>query len=94
MRNFLAKLLSRYLMPDYEAHKRSALLYTSANEVTLRKDLEHFRQRALTSEKHVDMFCDVSDKLVKLAMDVPDGEMTPFVHQAICEVENARRYVK
>ena len=94
MRNLLAMFISRYLMPNYEAHKRSALLYTSANEVTLRKDLEHFKERALTAEEHVNMFCDISDKLVKLAMNVPDGEMTPFVHQAICEVENARRYIK
>lgn len=93
MKNFLAKLLSRYLMPDYEAHKQSALLYTSAKEVSLRKDLNYYKQRALTAEKHVRMFCDISDRLVKMAMDVPNDEMTSFVHQAILEVENARRYL-
>ena len=94
MKNLIARLLSRYLMPDYEAHKRSALLYTSANEVYLRKELKKYQERALTAEKHVRMFCDVSDNIVKMAVDVPDGEMTPFVHQAVVEVENARRYIK
>lgn len=93
MKNLLAKLLSRWLMPDYEAHKRSALLYTSANEVSLRKNLAHFKQRALTAEKHLAMFCDVGDRVVRMAMDIPDGEMTPFVHQAVLELEHARRYL-
>ena len=81
-------------MPDYEAHKRSALLYTSANEVILRKELAEYKERTRIAEGHVKMFCETSDNLVKLALDVPDGEMTPFVHRTIVEVENTRRYVK
>lgn len=93
MKNFLAKLLSRYLMPDYEAHKRSALLYTSANEVILRKELAKMTERAHNAEKHVKMFLDVTDEVAKLALNQPDGEMTPYVHQSVCMLENARKYV-
>lgn len=92
-RLWLAYLISRYIMPDYEAHKLAALHNTSANEVYYRNEAKRWKQRAQLAEKHVDMFCDVNDRIVKMAMNVPDGEMTPFVHESIVTLENARRYV-
>lgn len=81
-------------MPDYQAHKRAALLYTSANEIALRKDLEKCKARLVQAEKHVDMFCEVTDNIVKHAFEVPDDQMLPFVHQTVLEIEHARKYVK
>ena len=81
-------------MPDYEAHKRARLFYTSAAEVALRKDLEKAQARLAQAEKHVTMFLEVTDNIVKHAFEVPDEQMFPFVHQTVIEIENARHYMR
>lgn len=93
IKNLLAKLFSEHLMPDYEAHKRAAQMNTSANEVHLRTELKKYKERATTAEKRVAMFSEMSNEIIKLAMEVPNGEMTPFVHQAVVEVEQRMRYL-
>lgn len=79
-------------MPDYEAHKRSALLYTSANEVYLRKELNKTKERADTAEKHVRMFLDVSDRIAKIVAESEPHDPNLGLKMMV-EIENARRYV-
>lgn len=95
VKNLLAIFLTRYLMPRYEADKRAALLYTSASEVVLKRELAKYQKRAEMAEAHVHMFEDMSDTLVKKAHALPDHEQvsTSFVHDTITEIDNARWYV-
>lgn len=93
IKNWIAVLMSKYLMPDYEAHQRAAKLQTSANEIYLRRELDKMTRRAHCAEKHVRMFCDIGDRLVLKAVQLSQEETTPFVHETILEIENGRRYV-
>jgi len=92
--NWLASVFSNYVMPDYEAHRRAAEAAFNAEVLSLRIQYRDEKQKREKAEAHVDMFKEITDKLIKEAFNVPDGEMTPFVHQAVVELENGMRYVK
>lgn len=94
IKNLLAVIMSRYIMSDHEVYKRVAQQALTAELLCLRSELRTVRKRLAESESNREVFKAVADKVTMLAMEVPDGEMTPFVHQAVIEVENGLRHVK
>jgi len=94
VKGWFAKVFSKHLVSDHEAHRRAAQLNTSTNEVHLQSELKKYKNRASKAEKHVAMFSEMSSEIIKLALMLPNDQMIPFVHQVVLLTEQRMRYIK
>lgn len=92
IKNRLAVFMSEYLMPDYEAHKRAALMYTSADTIYLQKELEKTKKQLGVAKSQVCMFKNITDEVIAEVMKADVSEATPLVHNVVLKLENGRRY--
>lgn len=92
IKNRLAIFMSEYLMPDYEAHKRAALMYTSANTIYLQRELKKTKKQLKVAQSQVYMFKSITDEIVAEVMKADVSESTPLVHDVVLKLENGRRY--
>lgn len=85
---FFCKYCMRTAEEAYDAvftHKITASEMIQANDI-------RFLQMQIEQETNkVRVAKDTFNSLIKLAMEIPNGEMTPFVMQAIVAVENASK---
>ncbi len=85
---FLAHLIVRYIFKEDEPVTLQSI---TVREVILRNEMKKLRKYAQTATEQLGAYRLAGNRITEMAFQVPDGEMTPFVHQAVIEIEEAKR---
>ena len=88
---FLAHLVVRCFFKEGEP---ATLQSITVREVMYLNEAKKLRQHAQTTTEQLGAYRTACNKIIQMAFEVPDGEMIPFVHQVVIEIEEAKRLLE
>jgi len=93
MRTILRWLLPRLALALDWLEQQPSIFTINTYQVNLNNELRKARIRARQAENSLAILKGINDSIVKNAVELKDGEMTPFVFQTVIEIENGMRQI-
>ena len=91
MKSFLRWMRDKLILIASEPCDLSSPSDISAYQVHLINKFRYESVKAKLAERNLSTLKEVNDRVIKNAMELDDGEMTPFVLSTVIEIENGMK---